>query len=283
MTSVEDVALQTASEFDRHILDERERKHRRDTVWVLAISVLGFFAFGGAWEVVHATGLIKPIFVSDPISVAVAFWAFVTTASNWTDIWSTFEAALGGLIIGAVLGIACGILFSRVPILRRAMSPYLTLFNALPRPALAPIFILWFGLGEIPKIAVAVSIVFFVLLINTMVGLSSVDPDIEFLARALSMTRWQHFHMVELPHAAPAIVAGLRLGAVYSVLGVVVSEIVAANHGLGQLLVKDTNEFAIPASFAVLFSMALLATVLDLGVRVIQRRFAWAKNSQDRL
>ena len=89
--------------------------------------------------------------------------------------------------------------------------------------------------------------------------------------------------MVELPHAAPAIVAGLRLGAVYSVLGVVVSEIVAANHGLGQLLVKDTNEFAIPASFAVLFSMALLATVLDLGVRVIQRRFAWAKNSQDRL
>ncbi|MHB1786536.1 MAG: ABC transporter permease [Acidimicrobiales bacterium] len=280
MTTVEDVMPQAPSDFDCLIMAERQRKRRRDTTWVVIISVFALGAFVGAWEAVHASGLIKPIFVSDPISVAKAFWYFMTTASSWTDIWSTFEASLGGLIIGGALGIACGIVFAHVPVLRRAMNPYLTLFNALPRPALAPIFILWFGLGEIPKIAVAVSIVFFVLLINTMAGLSSVDPDIAFLARSLTMTRWQRFHMVELPHAAPAIVAGLRLGAVYSVLGVVVSEIVAANHGLGQVLVKDTNEFAIPASFAALATMALLATILDLGVRAIQKRFSWSENSQ---
>jgi len=259
------------AEFDRLILVERRRAQRRETTVAALLSLAFLLAFLGAWEMIHATGLIKPIFVSDPRSVVAALVGLLGKAATWRAVWVTFLAALCGLAVGALFGIVCGILMARIPVLWRAFHPYLTIFNAFPRPALAPIFILWFGLGALPKITVAVTIVFFVLVLNTMAGIGSVAADVAFLSRALGMTSWQRFRLVELPHAMPTIVAGLRLGAVYAVLGVVVSEIVAANEGLGQLLVQYTNQFSIAESFAVLALMAALAIVLDFGVSVIQR------------
>jgi NitT/TauT family transport system permease protein len=264
------------AEFDRLIISERRRTKRRQTTVAAALSLAFLLAFLGAWELVHATGLIKPIFVSDPRSVAKAMVVLLGKASTWSAALATFVAALCGLAVGAILGIVSGILMARIPVLWRALHPYLTIFNAFPRPALAPIFILWFGLGALPKITVAVTIVFFVLVLNTMAGIGSVAADILFLSRSLGMTSWQRFWIVELPHAMPTIVAGLRLGAVYAVLGVVVSEIVAANEGLGQLLVQYTNQFSIAESFAVLALMAALAIILDFGVSVIQRRLSWS-------
>jgi NitT/TauT family transport system permease protein len=263
--------------FDRVLIEARRRKQHRDTLLVAVIGGGILVAFMGAWELAYLTGLVKPIFISDPQDVAAALWALLGQPATWSGILATFSASLGGLVAGALLGIGWGIVLAHMPVLRRATRPYLTIFNAFPRPAFAPIFIMWFGLGALPKITVAVTIVFFVLLYNTMVGIMSVDPDIEFLSRSLGMTKWQRFRMVELPHATPTIVAGLRLGAVYSVLGVVVSEIVAAHEGLGQLLVQYTNEFAIAASFAVLALMAFLAVILDLGVSLIQRRLSWSQ------
>lgn len=262
--------------FDRVLIEARRRKRSRDKVLVAVIGGGILASFIGAWELTYLAGLIKPIFISDPQDVAVALWSLLVKPATWSGMLATFSAALGGLVVGALLGIGWGIMLAHMPVLRRAMRPYLTIFNAFPRPAFAPIFIMWFGLGALPKIIVAVTIVFFVLLYNTMVGIMSVDPDINFLSRSLGMTTWQRLRMVELPHATPTIVAGLRLGAVYSVLGVVVSEIVAAHEGLGQLLVQYTNEFAIAASFAVLVLMAFLAVILDFGVSLIQRRLSWS-------
>lgn len=108
----------------------------------------------------------------------------------------------------------------------------------------------------------------------------SVDADVRLRARSLSMSEWQIFTIIELPHAMPTIVAGLRLGAVYSVLGVVVSEIVAANEGLGQLLVQYTNQFAIAESFASLALMAAVAIVLDSAVSLFQKRLSWRRPSE---
>lgn len=266
-------------EFDRLILAERRRAQRRDATIAALLSLAFLLVFLGAWELVHATKLIKPIFVSDPGSVVAALVVLLGKAATWRAVWATFLAALCGLALGALLGIISGILMARIPLLWRAFHPYLTIFNAFPRPALAPIFILWFGLGALPKITVAVTIVFFVLVLNTMAGIGSVAADIAFLSRALGMTSWQRFRLVELPHAMPTIVAGLRLGAVYAVLGVVVSEIVAANEGLGQLLVQYTNQFSIAESFAVLALMAALAIVLDFGISLIQRRMSWLPNN----
>jgi NitT/TauT family transport system permease protein len=262
--------------FDARIIAERTAKYRRDTRTVVAISAGLLVVVLGAWEIVHATGLVKPIFISDPVSVARAIGRLLVSADFWKAVGATFIASFWGLVLGAVLGILSGIAMAHSEVLRRALQPYLTIFNALPRPALAPIFILWFGLGAAPKIVVGATIVFFVLLANTMAGIRSANADIGFLARSLGMSRWQMFRLVELPQAMPAIVAGLRLGAVYSVLGVVVSEIVAAYEGLGQLLVQYTNQFAIAESFAVLAFTAMLALVLDFAVSLLQRLVTWS-------
>lgn len=265
-----------ASDFDRRLIASREAARGRNSILAVAISFVFLIGFLGTWHFVQAVGLVKPLFISDPLSVFKALFRLLGEASTWRSIGASFTAAVFGLVLGSILGIASGVLFARVPVVYRAMRPYLTIFNAFPRPAFAPIFILWFGLGATPKVAVAVTIVYFVLVLNTMAGIRSVNADIRFLSRSLNMSRLQLFFMIDLPHAAPTIVAGLRLGAVYSVLGVVVSEIVAANEGLGQLLVQYTNQFAIAESFATLILMAALAIVLDSAVSIVQRRMAWS-------
>lgn len=246
------------------------RRRNRTTAWIVRAIVVVVFAL--AWWGLSATGLVNVNFVSTPWDVATRIGEMLVDPEVWYEIWHTFQAALLALAIGTALGVSCGLLFHRVPVLAKAFNPFITLFNALPRPALAPLFILWFGLGITAKVIVGVSIVFFILLLNTMAGMSMVDPDVRLLTDSLGPTRWQRFVHVELPTALPSIVAGLRLGAVYSVLGVVVSEIVAAYHGLGVLMVRAANSFDITGSMAVLVLMALCAMVLDFAVRLVQRR-----------
>ena len=268
-------------DFDRQIIEARNNARKMESRTAITIGFLILFIFLAAWYAAQATGLVKRIFISDPISVVKALQTMLLEPSTWDAIGATLLAAILGLFIGAILGIASGVLFARIPALFRAARPFLTIFNAFPRPAFAPIFILWFGLGTTPKVAVAITIVYFVLVLNTMAGIRSVNADIRFLARSLGMSQWQMFTLIELPHAMPTIVAGLRLGAVYSVLGVVVSEIVAANKGLGQLLVQYTNQFAIAESFAALGLMAMVAIVLDFAVSIVQRQLSWNARSED--
>lgn len=268
---------ESTEEFDRLIIAARERKKRRESLLAAGVSLIFLIGFAGTWYFAQASGLVKRQFISDPASVVLALTSLIGDATTWRAIDATFIASILGLVLGSILGITSGVFFARIPVLYRGMRPYLTIFNAFPRPAFAPIFILWFGLGATPKVAVAITIVYFVLVLNTMAGIRSVDPDIRFLARSLGMSQWQVFFLIELPHATPTIVVGLRLGAVYSVLGVVVSEIVAANEGLGQLLVQYTNQFAIAESFATLGLMALVAIVLDFAVSIVQRRLTWGQ------
>ena len=261
-----------AVRFERGIIDDGRAARRRSLRNVWIIRAAAFAAFIGFWWALPTLGLVRKLFVSDPAAVAQRLWHLVVLGTTWTNVWETFEAALIALGVGAALGITCGIAFTAIPTLARALNPYVSMFNALPRPALAPLFILWFGLGVTAKVFVGVSIVFFILLLNTMAGLSNVDPDIAVLTSSLGATRMQRFVHVQLPTALPTIVAGLRLGAVYSVLGVVVSEIVASYHGLGTMLVQSTNGFDVTGTFAILILITGVATVLDVMVRLLERR-----------
>lgn len=271
---VETAPEDAGADFDAEIIHDVRGRHVRSRVnmWVLRIIAFGLFV--GAWLAIPALGIARKLFVSDPWSVAKEFWHLVHQSSTWDNVWQTFSASLLAVAIGSGAGILCGVVLVRLPTLERAMSPYITLCNALPRPALAPLFILWFGLGIVPKVTVGVSIVFFILLLNTMAGLQRVDADIAALTDSLGASKTQKFFHVELPSALPSIVAGLRLGAVYSVLGVVVSEMVAAYKGLGTMLVQATNGFDVTGSFAVLILIVGVASVLDLAVRQLERRVA---------
>ncbi|OIH85399.1 hypothetical protein BLJ79_09575 [Arthrobacter sp. UCD-GKA] len=256
---------------DSTILAERTRTRRKEkaTVWALRLGALAAFVL--AWSFVTRQGIMDSTLVSTPIDVGTSFIKQLSDATFWTDVSATFSGAMAGLVSGAVLGILAGVTFVRVPVLHVAARPFLTLMNSLPRPALAPIFILWFGLGFGPKALVAFSVVFFVLMTSTMGALQALDHDIKQLTQSLGMSKAQRFFKIELPSALPAIVGGLRLGAVYSVLGAVVSEMVGAYTGLGQRLVVVTNNFQVAETFAILLAMGLLSMVLDLSISGLQK------------
>lgn len=240
------------------------RSRSRKLVWIVRVcAVLVVLA---VWQLVTTLGIIDTFFVSSPVAVLTKLYKLLFTVALWSDIWATFAAALIAVLIGSALGIGMAVIFWKSPLLNRAFDPYITLFNAMPRPALAPIFILWFGLGVTPKVCTAITLVFFLVLLNTRAGLTGINPDTVLLANSLGIRPWRRFRLVELPAALPSVVAGLRLGVVYSVLGVVVSEMVASYNGLGQTLVKATNAFDMSTSFGVIILMAVLALVLDLGV-----------------
>jgi len=242
----------------------QSRLRSRKLIWLIRFGVVAIVL--AVWQLATTLGIISTFFVSSPVAVLTKLYKLLFTVALWSDIWATFAAALIAVVIGSALGIGMAVAFWKSPLLNKALDPYLTLFNAMPRPALAPIFILWFGLGLTPKVCTAITLVFFLVLLNTRAGLASINPDTVLLANSLGIRPWRRFKLVELPAALPSVVAGLRLGVVYSVLGVVVSEMVASYNGLGQTLVKATNAFDMSTSFGVIILMAILALVLDLGV-----------------
>lgn len=278
-TTLPDAPQRPRTEVHEELLEKQRsrRRHSTGATWLLRIGVIAVFL--GLWQAAYTFSWMNPVFISDPVSVATRFYEFLTGGAIWADVWATLKAALVGLMVGSVAGILSGLVLAEFATFRKAVSPIITLANALPRPALAPIFLVWFGLGMGSKVAVAVSIVYFLLLINTLAGVDGVDSDRMMLARTLRMSRLQRFRYLQLPTAGPSIIAGLRLGAVYSVLGVVVAEMVASTDGLGLRLVMATNQFDIAGSFAIIFLLALMAFALDWIVGLIQRRLVWNADS----
>lgn len=251
---------------DSGILAERRRSrlNNRFVVWGLRIGALVVFV--AVWGFLVSRGLMDSTLVSRPKDVGMAFVVQLVDPTFWEDALATFGGAMAGLAAGAVLGIISAVVFTRVEVLYTAMRPFLTLLNSLPRPALAPIFILWFGLGFTPKALVAFTMVYFVLLTSTMGALESIEHDISQLTQSLGMTKVQRFFKIEIPAALPSIIGGLRLGAVYSVLGAVVAEMVGSYVGLGQRLVIVTNNFQVAETFAILVAMGLMSMLLDISI-----------------
>lgn len=274
----ESVTTESASaDLGERILGEERVARGRRLLGMWAIRAAALVVAVVAWQMASQLGLIDTQIASKPSAIATALGNYFRTGAIYPDLFATLQATILGLIIGAGAGILIGVLLAKLPLLERALNPYLTLLNALPRPALAPIFLVWFGLGISAKVTVAASLVVFVLLLNTLAGIKSVDPDIENLGQSLAISGWQQFWMVDLPSSLPFIVAGLRLGAVYSVLGVIVTEMVASYEGLGQQLVLATTNIQMDKAFAVILIAGTIAVVLDGSVsyveHLIRRRY----------
>lgn len=266
----------TLSEEHGRLLREAKRRQTSATVRMWIVRVAAAVLLLGAWEWAARAELVDSINVSHPVGIFHYLVEIFRTGEVWPHLWATTYAAILGLLLGSTLGILAGVFLDIAPTVSRAVDPYIIVLNSMPRPALAPIFLLWFGFGPVPKVLIAASIVFFVLLLTTRAGLQTVDRDIQMLMKVFGMSRRQQFLKVRLMNATPSIIAGLRLGAVYAVLGVVVTEMVASQLGLGQLVVFETGRFNTDGAFAVIFLLAIIATLIDQCISVVQKRFAWA-------
>lgn len=193
-----------------------------------------------------------------------------------------YEAALG-FVIGVVAGVGMGGIIAQSPTMESIVKPYVMGFQSLPKVAVAPLIILWFGFGLESKVVLVALLVFFPLMINSIAGFRSVERDMMELLRSLSASRWQIFRTVQVPAALPYIFAGLEMGVVYAFLGAVVGEFVGGTMGLGVQIVQLTAAMDVAGMFAVLLLLAGLGAGASKLLQVVRRRVLyWAPSEQRR-
>lgn len=226
----------------------------------------------GLWEWGARTGFIDQSFVGSPLGIATFTVNNVSDQRLWGDLGWTMFSVLVSFSIGASAAIATGLAFVTWPKLESFCEPYVNALNVLPRIALVPLFILWFGLGVGSKIAMGVSLTFFIVLSSTIAGMRGVSQDHVTLTRTLGASSRQMFFWVTLPGAVPVLFSGLRLGIVYAFLGVVGAEVIASERGLGQQLSYLASTFAIDGVWSLLIDLALVGVLIMKSMNWLERR-----------
>jgi NitT/TauT family transport system permease protein len=228
-------------------------------VWAIRIGIIAVFV--AAWKLTGALGILNPVFIGIQEGTLVAFFLqFAKPVALGLDLGYTVAETLIGFVIGSASGMLCAVILFRAPAARQAVAPLIIAANSLPRVALAPLFVLWFGLGISGKAALVVSLVFFVMLTTTLAGLTQPNKDYEYLARSLGASRRQHILYFIVPAAVPTIVAGLELSLTYSFLGAVAGEIVGGSYGIGVRLTAFANAFEIDKFMALLLLLVIMST-----------------------
>lgn len=240
----------------------------RTNVWRVGLLLL----FAGGWEGATRGGFINPFWVSSPSLIVMDLWKHFTGGEVYAHIGVTLWEAFLGFVTGAAAGILGGFALARWDRLARVLDPYVTALNSLPRVALAPLFILWFGIGLTSKVVLAFSLVVFILLVNTHAGAKNVDQDLVIVARLLGASRRQLTMKVILPSSIPWIFAGLRLGLAYALIGAVVGEVIVAQAGLGFLISHYAGVFNTTGVFSALIILMVIAMLLNELMKASEKK-----------
>lgn len=259
---------------------KRERGARRQrpgnglmTPLVLILALL-------AWEGIVRVGNYPAFILPSPGRVGTTLVRVVANGTLWRHAQVTLVEVLGGLALGVSVATVLGYVLARSVTIERALSPYIVGSQAVPIVAIAPLLVIWFGPGMLSKVLVSALIVFFPILINTVVGVRAVEPDLLDLMRSLWATRWQIFLKLEVPSALPVLLGGLKIGATLSVIGAVVGEFAGAERGLGFLISLSNNAlYDTPQMFVAILALVVMALSLYGAVAAVERRaLAWRQN-----
>jgi NitT/TauT family transport system permease protein len=201
-------------------------------------------------------------------------------ASFWYHLADTLTATLAGFAIGSVFGLVMAAAMAEFRIVERLLFPYVAAIQSLPKVAIAPLYVIWFGYQIHSKIAMAVTLALFPVLLNALQGFLSVDRDRLELMASLDASRWQVFWLVKLPASLPLIFAGLNLGIVYALLGALVAEFIGAQRGMGVMVLQLQSVNDTAGVFAILIVLAVVGYVLISAVRMLQQRIVfWSGGS----
>jgi len=231
-----------------------------------------------AWEFLPRVFGVSRLLIPPPSQVLAALWAIFDRGLLVENFAITLVEALSGFAIGSLAAVFFAFLITRSPIVERALMPYLVGFQALPKVALAPLIVVWIGIGIESKITIAAIISFFPVLINAIVGFSTVESEKIDLMRSLVASRWQEFRIVIFPNSLPFIFAGLNVAIVFSITGALVGEFIGADRGLGNMLMQLNFNMDISGMFGILVVLALMGIALHGLVRFFHRRLVfWAE------
>src|SRR5436190_23628395 len=237
-------------------------------VGVLAIA---FWQIGTTVQIGGAY-LLPPFFFSTPGDVAARIVKWFIEGTVWRHLWITLYEAMMAFVIGSGAGVVIGFWFARQPMVAAVLDPYVKMINALPRVVLAPIFALWLGLGIWSKVALGVTLVFFIVFFNVYQGVKEVSPTVLANGRMLGMSERQLMRHVYWPSALSWMFSSLHTSVGFAVVGAVVGEYLGSAAGLGYLIQQAEGVFDVAGVFAGMFVLSAFVILIDFAVTLVERR-----------
>ena len=224
---------------------------------------------GLLWQLVVDRGLIQRFILPSPWDILATLLRIFPEIK--VHLMTTIREALLGLFIAVILSLTLALLMDSFPLMKKAVYPVLIVSQTIPAIVLAPLFALWFGFGELPKIIIVVLVCFFPVVISLMDGLNSVDPDMINLFRSMGAGQWQLFRHLKLAASMTNFFSGLRIAATYSIMGAVIAEWLGGITGLGVYMIRVKHSYALDKVFAVILIIVALSMLIFKGI-------AWSEN-----
>jgi NitT/TauT family transport system permease protein len=234
------------------------------------------------WLYIRLSG-ISAFILPAPDSVGRAWIELLGSRRAWIDTAMTVYATLFGFLWALVVGVGLGVVIARVRWLEQTLNPFIVASQVLPKVALVPLFVVWFGFGVTSKVLIAATLAFFPILTNTVLGVKSIDRGHGDVMASLNATRWQVFRRLELPSSLPYIITGMEVGIVLAFIGAIVGEYVGGDVGLGHLLVARMNAFETDGLFAVMIHMTVLGFLFYFAISLLRRALIpWHESARPR-
>jgi NitT/TauT family transport system permease protein len=239
--------------------------------WTWFTTPLLIAAFVGAWKAYVTVFDVSEFILPPPEAVGRELTKLLADPAIWDHLRVTLSETLGGFLIAMIIGLLLGVVLGRIQPLERLFRPFIVATQVVPKVALAPLFIVWFGFGMSSKVVIAAILAFFPIFTNTLLGIRSVDEGHRQVMASLNSKPLQTFFLLDLRSALPSILAGMEVGIVLSVIGAVVGEYLGGTQGLGAVVVSTLNALQVAKMFAVLVLLTVMGFVLYLGVLALKR------------
>jgi len=255
-----------------------QRHGATTVVWTTRVVLLAVLIV--LWEIA-ADRWIDSTFISRPSDIVGRLAEWSADGTLWTNTWITVQEIVYGFILGAVAGALAGFVLASMNLVYRVIDPFMMALYSIPKVALAPLFIVWFGIGMHMKVLLAAVTVFFLVFLNTAAGVREVDRGLIDAVRLMGGTRRDIARKVVLPASMTGVLTGLKVSIPYALIGAVIGELVASNRGLGYLINDAAAQFDTAGVFATLVVLSLIAGVLNVVVGLIGRRVNRWKPTDD--
>lgn len=217
----------------------------------------------GVWQVSSGTSALPTYAVSSPRDIAVTLWQFLHTSAGWADIQTTSTEIVEGFLAGVIIGAIVALLLGGTRVVGQVLEPFVAALNSIPKIALAPLFLLFFGIGELSKVAIAATMVAFIVFYNMYYGMRTVSRELENIVKLMGGKRWDLLRYVTLPSLVSPFFSGLKAGAPLAVIGVIIGEFLASFNGIGHVLLVDGNDLDASGVFAGIVILVVISLVIN--------------------
>lgn len=252
----------------------RRKTLRHILPWVVVIAVFV------VWELAVRAFQIEQFVLPAPSAIFASGWQW-----RWSILdnsWQTFVTTAVGFAFAVIIGLAAGVAVGSSTLIYDGFYPTLIGFNSIPKVAVVPILVIWFGVGTVPAVITAFLLSFFPILVNVATGIATVEPELQDVLRALGAKRWQVIQKVGLPRSMPYFFASLKVAITVAFVGSIVAETVAANKGIGHLMLVASSRFEVPLAFAALLMTSVMGIGMYVVAATIERRMTgWATRGAD--